>query len=158
MIWTMRRPALQIRRWARLYEEVDRRGAVITAITHPIETVEFAKHPDLEVDIREVVEGFNLSKGQTQRLHLAVVRRKTSDDPAATPAPRYVGWITTRWSSQTFAFSAASACRLRGFVRPKNFDRSRRLAAGVEKTHTPAGSVPRHSTKTRFTNPRPWPR
>jgi hypothetical protein len=73
-----------IRKWDRFYAEVDRHGAVVTAITHPVETVEFAKHPDLHVDVREVVEGFNLNKGQTQRLHLAVIRRKAAGDSAPT--------------------------------------------------------------------------
>ena len=77
MVYTMGRSAAVIRKWDQLYAEVDRGGAVVTAITHPIETIEFEKHPDLEVEIREVVEGFNLNKGQSQRLHLAVVRRKS---------------------------------------------------------------------------------
>jgi 4-amino-4-deoxy-L-arabinose transferase-like glycosyltransferase len=78
MVYTMHRTAPMIRRWARLYAEVDRNGSVVTAISHPIETAEFVKHPDLLVDIREVVEGFNLNKGKNETLLLAVVRRKPS--------------------------------------------------------------------------------
>lgn len=84
MVYVMGRPAPMIRRWKRLYSEVDRNGAVVTAISHPIETFEFAKHADLQVEIHEVVEGFNLNKGKTETLHLAVVRRKASDPSAPT--------------------------------------------------------------------------
>lgn len=82
MVYTMGRPAAVIRRWDQFYAAVDRHGALVTAITDPIETIEFEKHPDLEIEIREVVEGFNLNKGRTQRLHLAVVRRR-----AVEPSP-----------------------------------------------------------------------
>jgi 4-amino-4-deoxy-L-arabinose transferase-like glycosyltransferase len=82
MVYAMGRPAPMIRKWERFYAEVDRHGAVVTAITHPIETVEFAKHSDLVVDVREVVEGFNLNKGKTETLHLAVIHRRAIDPSA----------------------------------------------------------------------------
>jgi hypothetical protein len=85
MVYTMGRTAPMIRKWARLYGEVDRHGAVVTAVTHPIETVEFARHPDLEVRIVERVEGFNLNKAKTETLHLAVVRRKFADPEPSRP-------------------------------------------------------------------------
>ena len=77
MVYAMGRTAPMIRKWDRFYSEVDRHGAVVTAIPHPIETGEFAKHPELEVEIHELVEGFNLNKGKTETLHLAVIRRKS---------------------------------------------------------------------------------
>ncbi len=76
MVYTMGRPATAIRTWDHLYAEVDRNGAVVTAITDPVETKEFDKHLDLQVKILERVEGFNLNKGSNQHLHLAVIRRK----------------------------------------------------------------------------------
>lgn len=87
MVYTMRRSAPMIRNWERFYDQVDRHGGVVTAITHPKETVEFAKHPDLHVDVREVIEGFNLNKGKKETIHLAVIRRKpTEGSPALTRA------------------------------------------------------------------------
>jgi 4-amino-4-deoxy-L-arabinose transferase-like glycosyltransferase len=82
LIYTIGRPAVMIRKWDQFYAEVDRNGAVVTAILDPLETVEFARRPELDVNVRETINAFNLNKGATQRLLLAVIRRKPS-----APAP-----------------------------------------------------------------------
>ncbi len=76
MVYAIGRPAPAIQKWDTLYDAVDRHGAVVTAITHPLETDEFAKHPDLQIEVLEVFEGYNFNNGSPQMLHLAVIRRK----------------------------------------------------------------------------------
>src|SRR5579859_2390166 len=41
IIYAMGRPAPLIRTWAQLYQQLDRHGEVVTAITYPVETIEF---------------------------------------------------------------------------------------------------------------------
>jgi 4-amino-4-deoxy-L-arabinose transferase-like glycosyltransferase len=86
VVYTMGRSAPLIRTWDRFYSEIDRHGAIVTAMI-PREVAEFERRRDhLDVDYRETVEGFNLNKGETQKLWLAVIRRKPA--PASAPAPR----------------------------------------------------------------------
>ena len=59
-----------------LYRELDRHGVVATAILDAKELAEFRGHPEIAIEIRESVTGFNFSKGQTQTLHLALIRRE----------------------------------------------------------------------------------
>jgi len=83
VVYTMGRPAPMIRTWERFYEEVDRHGAVVTAII-PLEVPEFDRRRDhLDIDVREVVRGYDLNKGRTRTLRLALIRRK----PPASVAP-----------------------------------------------------------------------
>jgi len=92
LVYTMRRPAPMIRTWDQVDQELDRHGAVVTAMV-PKEVPEFERR-GMAVDVREVVRGFNLNKGQEQTLRLAVVRRKavarvpTSGGRARVPGPR----------------------------------------------------------------------
>jgi 4-amino-4-deoxy-L-arabinose transferase-like glycosyltransferase len=75
IIYTMGRPAVTIRTWERFNKELDRHGTLVTAII-PLEYPEFLKRTYLDVDVRETIQGFNLTKGETQTIRLAVVRRK----------------------------------------------------------------------------------
>jgi 4-amino-4-deoxy-L-arabinose transferase-like glycosyltransferase len=76
IIYTMRRPAVTIRTWDRFHQELDRHGALVTAII-PLEYPEFLRRRNyLDVDVRETVRGFNLTKGETQTIRLAVIRRR----------------------------------------------------------------------------------
>ena len=80
VVYSMGRPAPLIRTWAQLSELVDRHGTVLTAMV-PFEAVEFGKRADdFEVEVREVFEGLNLSKGEQQQLSFAFVRRKRPSD------------------------------------------------------------------------------
>jgi 4-amino-4-deoxy-L-arabinose transferase-like glycosyltransferase len=93
MVYTMRRSAPMIRTWERFYAELDRHGAVVTALLEPLEPPEFRRREDhLQVDVLESVQGFNLNKGETQTLRIALVRRKSRDVPSSPPvlgrAPR----------------------------------------------------------------------
>ncbi len=77
MIYTMRRQAYLVRTWPGFYSEVERKGVIATAMLHPKETSEFASRSDhLDIEIKEVVSGFDLNKGKRQTLHLALIRRK----------------------------------------------------------------------------------
>ncbi|MFO0907967.1 MAG: glycosyltransferase family 39 protein [Isosphaeraceae bacterium] len=84
VVLALRRPAAMIRTWHQLYELVDHHSTVVTAI-NPIEWPEFQRRrDDLDVDVREMIQGFNLNKGTGETLRLAVVRprggRKSSVD------------------------------------------------------------------------------
>ncbi len=77
MIYTMRRQAYLVRTWPGFYSEVESKGVIATAMLHPKETSEFASRSDhLEIEVQEVVSGFDLNKGKRQTLHLALIRRK----------------------------------------------------------------------------------
>jgi len=77
LIHELRRHATLVRTWKGLYEELEQKGQFTTAMIYPRETEEFARRAEhLEIDVQEVVKGFDLNKGQTQTLHLAVIRRK----------------------------------------------------------------------------------
>ncbi len=77
LIYGMNRQATLVRTWKGFYEAIGRKGAFVTAMIHPQETEEFASRDDhLIIDVQEVVQGFDLNKGQTQTLHLAVIRRR----------------------------------------------------------------------------------
>ncbi len=97
MIYTMGRSSPMIRKWDRFFDELDRHGAIVTALLEPFEPPEFAKRADaLDVDVRETIEGFNLNKGTTQSLRLVLVRRKTS-----LAGPRNANRASARRSSDT---------------------------------------------------------
>ncbi len=76
LVYTMGRSATMLRTWTQLYDELDRNGVVATAILKGKEMAEFQDHRDIEVDVRETVTGFNIGKGKTQTLHLALLRRQ----------------------------------------------------------------------------------
>jgi len=77
VVYTMARSAAMLRTWKQLYRELDRHGVVATALFDEKELAEFRGHREIEIDIRGSVTGFNFSKGQTQTLHLALIRRKS---------------------------------------------------------------------------------
>ena len=53
----------------------------------PKEILEFEERRDhLEVDYRETIEGFNLNKGKTEMLRIAVIRRKPKPDSSSDKA------------------------------------------------------------------------
>lgn len=93
LVYTMRRSAPMIRTWDRVYGELDRHGAVVTAMV-PKEVREFERR-GMQVEIRETVRGFNLNKGQVQTLHLALIRRKAI--ARAATAGRRRGGGTLPW-------------------------------------------------------------
>lgn len=78
VVYAMGRSAPMVRKWPRFYELLDTHGAVVTALI-PREIVEFERRSDhLEIDYRDRIEGFNPTKGESQTLRLAVIRRKPS--------------------------------------------------------------------------------
>ena len=94
LIHAMGRPAQMVRTWERFYELLDRHGTLVTAII-PLEWPEFERRMAyLDVDVRETVEGFSLTKGETQSVRLAVIRQKPLNDPAVAHAAA----ADRRWS------------------------------------------------------------
>ena len=85
IIYAMGRTAPLIRTWKQFDNELDRHGEVVTAITYPRETVEFERRTHLEVEVLETVHNFNLNKGATQTLQLALIRRKRASAATAVP-------------------------------------------------------------------------
>ena len=77
VVYTIGRPATMMRTWTQFYRELDRQGELATAILDKKELAEFRDHDDLEIEIRETVVGFDFNKGQSQTLHLALIRRKS---------------------------------------------------------------------------------
>lgn len=76
IVYAMGRSAAMVRTWDGFYRELDHHGAIVTALM-PKEILEFEERRDhLEVDYRETIEGFNLNKGKTEMLRIAVIRRK----------------------------------------------------------------------------------
>ena len=83
LIYHLEHSATLIRTWQTVYGEIDRHGVIAAALVHPRETDEFARRADhLEVEVREIVQGFDLNKGKNQTLHLSLIRRNP-----ATPLP-----------------------------------------------------------------------
>lgn len=88
LVYTMRRSAPMIRKWDQFYSELDRNGAIVTAIS-PLEIPEFARRDDhLQVDYHETIEGFNLTKGQSQLIRLATIRRRATASAPSDPSIR----------------------------------------------------------------------
>ena len=77
LIYTMHRPATMLRTWPQFYRTLERQGVLSTAILDRGELAEFRGHTDIDIEIRETLRGFDLNKGRTQILHLALIRRKT---------------------------------------------------------------------------------
>jgi hypothetical protein len=81
-----------IRTWDRFYELLDRHGTLATVII-PLEWPEFCRRTThLDVDVRETVTGFNLTKGSTQSVRLALIRSKPLTDPAVARASALDRW------------------------------------------------------------------
>lgn len=73
VIYSMGRIAPIIHDRAAFYERVRREGAVVTALmTH--EMASLSKDPRGTIEVREIVEGFNIDKGRHERLQLVVIR------------------------------------------------------------------------------------
>jgi 4-amino-4-deoxy-L-arabinose transferase-like glycosyltransferase len=73
VVYTMRRHAPFIYDRAGFFERVRREGAVVTALmAHELASLSLDTRGTIE--IREVVEGFNIDKGRQEKLHLVVVR------------------------------------------------------------------------------------
>lgn len=72
---------------------------------------------------------------------------------AAIPAPRYVGWRTTRASIASRRFTVRSAWLDQRPESRKNRLRSRSETGGVVKTQIPIGTSPCHRRQTWRTNP-----
>jgi 4-amino-4-deoxy-L-arabinose transferase-like glycosyltransferase len=73
VVYTMRRHAPFIYDRGAFYERVRREGAVVTALmAHELELLSSDTRGTLE--IREIVEGFNIDKGRQEKLHLVVIR------------------------------------------------------------------------------------
>jgi 4-amino-4-deoxy-L-arabinose transferase-like glycosyltransferase len=73
VVYTLGRPAPHMQNLASFYARVRREGAVVLALMAN-ELESFRKDPRGLVEACEVVEGFNIDKGRTERLHLVVVR------------------------------------------------------------------------------------
>jgi 4-amino-4-deoxy-L-arabinose transferase-like glycosyltransferase len=97
-IYSFGRPVPTIRVWGDLYEQLRRHGEVITPLLdHELRVLQ--RKPDMQVEAREAMTGFNLSKGKSQRLTFALIRPKdgqTGPRPGTdphTPSPRLAGSV-----------------------------------------------------------------
>jgi hypothetical protein len=70
----MGRPVATVRDRDGFYELLDRKGALVSVIT-PEETTEIANKYALEVSVVESLEGFSLTKGRSDTLQIAILRR-----------------------------------------------------------------------------------
>ena len=75
IIYSLGRPAPEIRTWERVEELLDRFGVLATAI-NKFEYGAMLNRSNLEVEILESIDAFNLSKGKTEKIQLALIRRK----------------------------------------------------------------------------------
>jgi 4-amino-4-deoxy-L-arabinose transferase-like glycosyltransferase len=92
VVYAMGRPAQMVRTWKQFYEILDSHGSVVTAII-PLEWPEFVRRRFyLDVDVRETVQGFSMTKGRTQSVRLAVIRQKPTTDPAIARAAAIDRW------------------------------------------------------------------
>ena len=78
LIYAMGQPVAAVRDRDGFYELLDRKGALLSVIT-PEETTEFAEKYRLKVSVVESLEGFSLTKGRSDALQIAILRR----DPKA---------------------------------------------------------------------------
>jgi 4-amino-4-deoxy-L-arabinose transferase-like glycosyltransferase len=89
-IYAMGRPVPTIKVWEDLYEQLRRHGEVITPVmAHELR--ELRARPFLEVDVGEIMTGFNLSKGKRQSLTFTRIRprgdwARLKQSPVATPS------------------------------------------------------------------------
>jgi len=74
LIHAMGRPVATVRDREGFYELLDRKGALVSVIT-PEETTEIADKYALEVSVVESLEGFSLTKGRSDTLQIAILRR-----------------------------------------------------------------------------------
>jgi hypothetical protein len=84
-IYAFGHPVPTVKVWADLYEQLRRHGEVITPVmAHELRGLR--ARPDLEVEPGEVMECFNLSKGQKQSLTFTRIRPK-GDGTRSKPEP-----------------------------------------------------------------------
>jgi 4-amino-4-deoxy-L-arabinose transferase-like glycosyltransferase len=91
-VYAFGRPVPTIKVWEDLYEQLRRHGEVITPImAHELR--ELRARPYLEVEVRETMKGFNLTKGQKQTLTFTRIRprgdwaRRKQSPPAMPKRP-----------------------------------------------------------------------
>lgn len=77
-IYAMKRSAHQFYDHAILNEMIDQSGGVATLLTPP-ELKSFVDEHHLEIQFIETVGGFNVNKGRTEKLTLAVIRKPKVD-------------------------------------------------------------------------------
>jgi 4-amino-4-deoxy-L-arabinose transferase-like glycosyltransferase len=78
-IYAFGRPVPTIRAWGDLYEQLRRHGEVVAPLMdHELRGLR--AQPDLEVEAGEVIECFNISKGQRQSLTFTRIRRPRGDE------------------------------------------------------------------------------
>ena len=70
------RPAAEIRTWERIEELLDRFGVLVSAI-NASEHKAMLNRSNLDVEILESIKAFNLSKGKTENIQFALIRRKS---------------------------------------------------------------------------------
>ena len=75
IIYSMGRHAAEIRSWHNVDELLDRHGVLVSAI-NPSEHKAILNRPDLDVEVLESLDAFNLSKGKTENIRFALIRRK----------------------------------------------------------------------------------
>ena len=76
IIYNMGRSVSEIRTWERVDELLDRFGVLSTAI-NPQEHKAMLKRANLDVEILETIKAFNISKGKTEQVQIALIRRKS---------------------------------------------------------------------------------
>jgi 4-amino-4-deoxy-L-arabinose transferase-like glycosyltransferase len=87
LIHAMGRPVATVRDRDGFYELLDRKGTLVSVIT-PEERPELAEKYALEVSVVESLEGFSLTKGRTDTLQLAILRRDRKVVARAGSPPR----------------------------------------------------------------------
>jgi hypothetical protein len=83
VVYAYGRPIALTREAPALLAQLDRREAMITAVT-PEEMPEFAAKFGVTFTPIEDVVGFNAAKGKAYRLHLAVIRKALAKSPEST--------------------------------------------------------------------------